>query len=48
MPDEQTQPRPVLQRLYDRIWLLALASLVFFYVTYLAWGLSDLAATPTW
>lgn len=46
MTTEQTDDPPLMQRLYDRIWLLAIASLLFFYVTYLLWGVSDWAAVP--
>lgn len=37
---------PVLQRLYDRIWLLALAALLFWTVSYLVWGLVDVFSVP--
>lgn len=33
---------PLMQRLYDRIWLLAAAALLFFSVSYVAWGLVDI------
>ena len=39
---------PLLQRLYDNIWLLAVASLVFFALSYVGWGLLDLLTLPTW
>lgn len=35
-----------MQRLYNRIWLLAAVSTVFFYVVYLVWALVDIAAVP--
>ncbi|WP_195892481.1 hypothetical protein [Halopiger goleimassiliensis] len=38
---------PFMQRLYDRIWLLAAASLLFFAVSYVGWGLIDLLTLPT-
>lgn len=37
---------PFLQRLYNRIWLLALLALVFFAVSYVAWGIIDIFAAP--
>ena len=38
---------PLGQRLYDRIWLLALAALVFWAIAYVLWGLIDLLSIPT-
>lgn len=38
---------PFPQRLYDRIWLLALAALVFWALAYVLWGLIDLMSIPT-
>lgn len=37
---------PTMQRLYDRIWLLAAAALAFFAVSYVAWGLIDVFSVP--
>jgi uncharacterized membrane protein len=37
---------PWIQRLYDRIWLIAIAALVFFFLSYLGWGLADVLMTP--
>jgi len=36
----------VLQRLYDRIWLLALAALLFWALSYLVWGFVDVFSVP--
>jgi hypothetical protein len=44
-PDSATDP-PLMQRLYDRIWLLALAALLFWLLTYVVWGLLDIASVP--
>lgn len=47
--DTDTQPTadiPLMQRVYDRIWLLAAAAILFFALSYVAWGLMDLAAIP--
>ena len=38
--------RPFLQRAYDNIWLLALAALLFWAVSYVLWGLLDILAVP--
>lgn len=37
---------PLLKRLYDRIWLLALAALLFWTLTYVVWGLIDVFSVP--
>lgn len=42
----ETDP-PLPQRLYDRIWLLALAALVFWALAYVLWGLIDILSVPT-
>lgn len=39
---------PLMQRLYNRIWLLAILATIFFFVTYLGWAMIDLAAVPSW
>lgn len=36
----------MMQRLYDRIWLLALLGLVFFFVVYVGWGMLDILSVP--
>ena len=38
---------PFMQWLYNRIFLLAVASLVFFFLVYAGWGLIDLLSVPT-
>ena len=45
MSSDHADP-PLLQRAYDRIWLLALAALGFWAVAYVVWGLLDLLAIP--
>lgn len=42
--DPSTTPWP--QRVYDRIWLLALSAMAFFFLSYVAWGLTDLLTLP--
>lgn len=37
---------PFMQRLYDRIWLLAVAALLFFVTVYVVWGVVDIMAVP--
>lgn len=37
---------PTMQRLYNRIWLLAAAAMVFFIVVYVGWGLLDILSLP--
>lgn len=37
---------PMMQRLYNRIWLLAAAAMIFFIVIYLGWGLMDILSVP--
>ena len=36
----------MMQRLYDRIWLLALAAVLFWAVSYLLWGILDIVSVP--
>ncbi len=35
-----------MQRLYDRIWLIAALAMVFFIVVYVGWGLFDALTLP--
>jgi hypothetical protein len=37
---------PLVQRLYDRIWLLALAALLFWALAYVLWGVIDIFSVP--
>ena len=37
---------PWQQRLFDNIWLLAIAALLYFFLSYALWGLIDLARVP--
>jgi hypothetical protein len=37
---------PLMQRFYDRIWLLAALAVVFWFVTYVVWGLADIFSVP--
>lgn len=48
MSAEQTEHGdvPLMQQLYNRIWLLAIAAMVFFIVVYVGWGLIDIISVP--
>lgn len=48
MNDIQSEPDhiPFMQRLYNRIWLLALAALLFFAISYVGWGALDIVTVP--
>lgn len=41
----QDEP-PLLQRVYDRVWLLALAALLFWALSYVLWGVLDVLSVP--
>ncbi|QLG47325.1 hypothetical protein [Natrinema halophilum] len=41
-----SEPTPTMQRLYDRIWLLAAAALAFFALSYVVWGWIDVFSVP--
>lgn len=43
--NEESQP-PLPQRLYDKIWLLAVLALLFWTITYVVWGLIDVFSVP--
>ncbi|WP_435075205.1 hypothetical protein [Halorubrum sp. HHNYT27] len=45
-PTHDSGDTPAMQRLYNRIWLLAAAAMVFFLVVYVGWGLLDLLSLP--
>lgn len=36
----------MMQRLYNRIWLLAALAIVFFAVVYVGWGVADILSVP--
>lgn len=46
MSSSDQHEAPLLQRLYDRIWLLALLALVFWTLSYVVWGLADVFSVP--
>ena len=43
---ERTEDVPWIQEMYDRIWLIGVAALVFFFIMYVGWGLFDVFTTP--
>ncbi|GAB3027849.1 hypothetical protein [Natronobiforma cellulositropha] len=47
MTTAQSEDRiPFMQRLYNRVWLLALLALLFFALSYVVWGLIDIYSVP--
>lgn len=46
-PSADPDDIPMMQWLYNRIFLVAIASLVFFFVVYLGWGLVDILSVPS-
>lgn len=52
MADDRGEPAagpdspPWPQKLYDSVWLIAGAAVVFFFLSYVLWGLVDLATVP--
>jgi len=46
MAREPESDAPFMQRLYDRIWLLALLAVLFWAVSYLVWGWLDILSIP--
>ncbi|MEF8778163.1 MAG: hypothetical protein V5A36_04545 [Natronomonas sp.] len=46
MSTSPSEEIPMMQRLYNRIWLLAGAAMLFFLVIYVGWGLMDILSVP--
>lgn len=46
MSDSTASDPPLMQRVYDRIWILAAAALLFWFLAYIGWGLLDLVSVP--
>ena len=46
MAQSDQQSAPLLKRLYDRIWLLALAALLWWALSYVVWGIVDIFSVP--
>ena len=45
-PGSPERDVPWQQRLFDNIWLLAIAAMLYFFLSYALWGLIDLARVP--
>jgi hypothetical protein len=48
-PEEQSSADddiPVIQQIFDSIWLLAGVAIVFFVLSYIVWGMVDLLTIP--
>jgi hypothetical protein len=43
----ESDDEPWPQRVMDSIWLLALAAVLYFVLSYVVWGFIDIAAVPT-
>lgn len=46
MTDGNATEAPVMQRLYNRIWVLAVAAFLFWLVAYVLWGYLDIISIP--
>jgi len=46
MTDEAPGEMPLMQRLYDKIWLLAVVAFLFWFLTYVLWGFLDIVSVP--
>lgn len=47
MAQEETgTDEPLPQRLLDNIWLLAIAAMLFWLLSYIAWGMFDIMTVP--
>jgi len=42
----ESEDVPWIQKLYDRIWLIGLAALLFFFLAYVVWGVIDIIMVP--
>lgn len=46
MADDSMGEPPLIQRLYDKIWLLAVVAFLFWLVSYVLWGYLDIVSIP--
>ena len=46
MAEDSMGEPPLIQRLYDNIWLLAVVAFLFWLVTYVLWGYLDIMSIP--
>lgn len=44
--ENSSTDRPWQQQIYDSVWLLAGAAIVFFVLSYMVWGLVDILTIP--
>jgi hypothetical protein len=47
-PDEPAEEPPLPQRVLDSVWLLAIAALLFFTLSYVVWGIADIVMLSVW
>lgn len=45
-PETPDEDIPVIQKIFDSIWLLAGVAIVFFVLSYIVWGMVDLLTIP--
>lgn len=45
-PTAPQEPVPLMQRLFDNIWLLLVAGLVVMFVVYTGWGMWEILTMP--
>jgi len=45
-PQPSKQDVPWAQRAFNSIWILAAAAMLYFFLSYVVWGLVDLARVP--
>jgi len=47
MARSENREAPFMQRVYDRVWLLALLAVAFWALAYVAWGLVEVLGVPS-
>jgi len=43
---DETEATPWPQRLFDSVWLLALAAVIYWLLAYVVWGVVDIMSVP--
>jgi hypothetical protein len=46
-PSGAPEPIPLMQRLFDNVWLLLVAGIVVMFVVYTGWGMWEILTMPT-
>lgn len=46
-PSGTPEPIPLMQRLFDNVWLLLVAGIVVMFVVYTGWGMWEILTMPT-